>query len=301
MSLLLMGGVQSNEGPGRPFGIRILISFIPVILFLFAVAYIPLPAGLTTPDVLTSALSRLIILGTIILGLLSGFGAISNAWGFIPFLSTSIPVPTEQQISSAEYSLAAVRNDLIERRAAAVRSRGSPSDGSWLSRVSATLRPNNELEQELRGLEALEHEMARKLESLRETRDAAKFASTWKGRVLNVVGHLFAIYCIVRIFNSLANIVLPNRRLASSATTTYPDIISELLVYILSWIYTSRHIQQEDVIPIARQLSLIFVGVMILTSIRLVLRGVTRVSKVPRIEYSFLSIYCRYCVSRVAI
>ena len=35
------------------------------------------------------------------------------------------PTPTEQQISSAEYSLSAVRNDLVERRAAAVRNRDS--------------------------------------------------------------------------------------------------------------------------------------------------------------------------------
>jgi hypothetical protein len=73
--------------------------------------------------------------------------------------------------------------------------------------------------------------------------------------------------------------VLPSRRLASSSTN-YPDIISELLVYILSWVYTSRYIKLEDVTPIARQLSLGFVGIMILTSIRLVLRGVTRVRNI---------------------
>ena len=57
------------------------------------------------------------------------------------------------------------------------------------------------VEQEIRGLEALEYETARKLELLRESRDAAKFNSTWKGRTLNAVGYLFAIYCVVRVFN----------------------------------------------------------------------------------------------------
>ncbi|KAK2460368.1 hypothetical protein APHAL10511_007533 [Amanita phalloides] len=278
-SLLLMVGMQANEGRGRLFFIRITFSFIPVAVFLFALAHIPLPVGLASSNFLTSALSRLIILGTIILGLLSGFGAISNAWGFIPFLSTSQPIPTEQQISSAEYSLSAIRNDLAERRAALAGRRDSSSDRSWLSRVGVTFRPNNELEQEIRGLEALEHEMARKLESLCESRDTAKFALTWKGKTLNIIGYLFAIYCVVRVFNSLVNIVLPSRRVASSATT-YSDIISELLVYILSWTYTSRHIELDDVTPIARQLSLVFVGIMILTSIRLVLRGVTRALRV---------------------
>ncbi|KAF8346552.1 G protein-coupled receptor 89 [Amanita rubescens] len=279
MSLLLMVGVQSNDGRRRFFGIRIVISFIPVLVFLFALANIPLPAGLTSRDALTNAISRLIILGTIVLGVLSGFGAVSNAWGFLPFLSASRPVPTDQQISSTEYSLAAIRNDLQDRRTIAARNGDSSADKSWLSRVGATLRPNTELEQEIRGLEALEYETARKLELLRESRDAAKFNSTWKGRTLNAVGYLFAIYCVVRFFNSLANIVLPSRRLASSSRN-YPDIISELLVYILSLVYTSRYIELEDVTPIARQLSLGFVGIMILTSIRLVLRGVTRALRV---------------------
>lgn len=57
------------------------------------------------------------------------------------------------------------------------------------------------VEQEIRGLEALEYETARKLELLRESRDAAKFNSTWKGKILNLVGYLFAIYCVVRVFN----------------------------------------------------------------------------------------------------
>ncbi|KAM6493159.1 G protein-coupled receptor 89 [Amanita muscaria] len=281
MSLLLMVGMQPNQSSGRRkfHGVRIAISFIPVIALLFAIAHIPLPKGLTSHDTMTSILSRLIILGTIILGLLSGFGAISNSWGFIPFFSNSRPVPTEQQISSTEYSLSAIRNDLKDRHAVAARKPDSSADRTWLSRVSATFRPGSELDQEIRGLEALEYEMVRKVEALRDARDAAKFSSSWRGRAFRVVGYLFAIYCVVRILSALANLFIPSQRLASSETT-YSDIISELVVYVLSWIYTKRSIRLEDVTPIARQLSLVFVGIMILTSVRLVLRGVTRALRV---------------------
>ncbi|KIL64585.1 hypothetical protein M378DRAFT_186676 [Amanita muscaria Koide BX008] len=275
MSLLLMVGMQPNQSSGRRkfHGVRIAISFIPVIALLFAIAHIPLPKGLTSHDTMTSILSRLIILGTIILGLLSGFGAISNSWGFIPFFSNSKPVPTEQQISSTEYSLSAIRNDLKDRHAFKL-SQHFQADRTWLSRVSATFRPGSELDQEIRGLEALEYEMVRKVEALRDARDAAKFSSSWRGRAFRVVGYLFAIYCVVRILSALANLFIPSQRLASSETT-YSDIISELVVYILSWIYTKRSIRLEEVTPTARQLSLVFVGIMILTSVRLVLRGVT--------------------------
>ncbi|KAF8637139.1 hypothetical protein AX17_003043 [Amanita inopinata Kibby_2008] len=277
MSLLLMVGIQSSEGPSyRHFlGLRVILSFIPVTLFLFALSRVPLPGGFTPPDIMTDALSRLIILGTIILGVLSGFGAISNSWGFIPFLTSSRPILTEQQIASAQYSLSSIRNDLSDRRATAERSEDPSTDRSWLSRVGANFRPNNELQQEIRGMEALEYQMTRNLESLHEARNAAKYSATLKGKMYNVFGRLFAIYCVVRIINSLVNILLPSRRHASSATT-YPDIISELLVYVLSLVSANQNIRLEDIARISRQLSLVFVGILILTSIRLVLRGVTR-------------------------
>jgi len=70
---------------------------------------------------------------------------------------------------------------------------------------------------------------------------------------------------------SLYNITfLPTRR--SSSTATYPDLITDLLAHILS-----SEVKLEDVASLSRQISLALVGVIILTSIRLVLRGVTRV------------------------
>jgi hypothetical protein len=68
---------------------RVLLSLVPVIIYFFALSRIPLPAALASSDITTVALSRLIVLGTIILGLLSGFGAISSLWKFLPFISQS--------------------------------------------------------------------------------------------------------------------------------------------------------------------------------------------------------------------
>ena len=59
-------------------------SLIPVSIYLFLLSWIPLPDALASSNLTTTALSRLVVLGTIILGLLSGFGAINNAWAFFP-------------------------------------------------------------------------------------------------------------------------------------------------------------------------------------------------------------------------
>jgi hypothetical protein len=63
------------------------VSLAPVIVYLFLLSWIPLPDALASSDMMTAALSRLVVLGTIILGLLSGFGAVSNAWAFFPLFS----------------------------------------------------------------------------------------------------------------------------------------------------------------------------------------------------------------------
>ena len=52
---------------------------------------------------------------------------------------------------------------------------------------------------ELQGLEALEFQMTRNLEALRERREAAKFASTFKGMAFNTMGRLFMAYCMIRL------------------------------------------------------------------------------------------------------
>ena len=68
----------------RPSVLRVVLNIIPVGLFLFLLSYIPLPAALPSSSLIMPALSRLTVLGTIILGLLSGFGAINTAWTFFP-------------------------------------------------------------------------------------------------------------------------------------------------------------------------------------------------------------------------
>lgn len=53
--------------------------------------------------------------------------------------------------------------------------------------------------QELTGLEALEYQMARNLQALRQQRAEAKFSKTMRGRLINWAGRLFAVYCVYRI------------------------------------------------------------------------------------------------------
>ena len=58
-----------------------------------------------------------------------------------------------------------------------------------------------DISQEVKGLEALEFQMTRNFDSLRQRRENDKFSGTFKGKIFNWGGRLFAIYCIFRVIS----------------------------------------------------------------------------------------------------
>ncbi|PPQ77630.1 hypothetical protein CVT24_005454 [Panaeolus cyanescens] len=290
MSVVISIGVSSSTRTITSLTPRIFVAFLPVALYLFFLSYIPLPIGLKNPDYRTATLSRLIVLGTTVLGLLSGFGAVSNSWEYLPFTSEEKSVPTERDIDTAQYALNSIRNDLDQRTrevAIAARSRDE-GPSSWLSRVGASFRGSDNLTRELEGLTALESQMARNLEALKERREAALYANTLRGMVFGLISRVFAIYCVLRIFIALYN-VLFRSSLRSNDGNTYSDLLTSILSRILPYLPTfskpssdseSHGITYEDLASFSRLVSSVLVGAIILLSLRTVLQGVTRALRV---------------------
>jgi hypothetical protein len=168
------------------------------------------------------------------------------------------------------------------------------------SRSHSVCTELSSIAQEITGLEALEYQMARNLEGLRQRRDNAKFSNSVKGRLFGVGGRLFAVYCVFRIisvgtwrfqtrhgadvYQSIVNIFSPIR--SGDTTSTSSDLVTQLLVYCVSLV-PSVHMEFDEIASIARQISLALVGVIILSSLRLVLTGVARVSPTPQGKFLF--------------
>ncbi|KAI0791074.1 Abscisic acid G-protein coupled receptor-domain-containing protein [Abortiporus biennis] len=272
----------------RPSLLRIFFTTLPVALFLFILSFIPIPEAMRSSTIGMSVISRLAVVGTFILGILSGFGAVNNAWNFFPRLSKSFRTePSDEEVKAAEDGLQRVREDLMERRRALERLEASQTkpEGSWLGNI---VRGNSlsEATQEIAGLEALEYQMARNLTALKQSRDEHKFSRTIGGRLWNWGGRIFAIYCVYRIIISVFNLVAPVRSFRSppdptqsETRTTSIDFLTMILAYILS-LFSSVHLSPEDISVVSRQISLLFVGIIILTSIRMVLRSVARALRV---------------------
>jgi The Golgi pH Regulator (GPHR) Family N-terminal len=59
----------------------------PLLLYFLLLSYVPLPNGLVSSgmsDTFTLVTARYNVLGTFILGCLSGFGSVTTAWGYFP-------------------------------------------------------------------------------------------------------------------------------------------------------------------------------------------------------------------------
>ncbi|KAF5382831.1 hypothetical protein D9757_007330 [Collybiopsis confluens] len=293
--------------------IRILVSLIPSSLCLFALSRIPLPEALRVDsqiDLITSSLARLLVFGTIILGLLSGFGAVSYSWAYLPSCISSSRgqgVPSDRDIEQAERALERVSDDLAARRRQ-LATKTSSSDGgapssagaSWYSRMVPTLRGSSDDEAEITGLRLLYGQMDRSLSALKRRKSDDEFNRTLKGRVYGFIGMMMAIYWAARIVWTTINVLIFRPFFASSpalsSSTNYPDLISKLLADFAAFVHRHRFQShdldldpslgstpadlgqtQEQIKIIARQISLLFVGLVILTSIRMVLRGVSRI------------------------
>ncbi|KZT00623.1 uncharacterized protein LAESUDRAFT_687929 [Laetiporus sulphureus 93-53] len=282
-----LSSATGSHSRQRPSVLRIVLNVIPVGLFLLLLSYIPLPAALPSSGIIMTTLSRLTVLGTIILGALSGFGAINTAWTFFPaFYGPERSQPTDEDVRAAEQGLERVQSDLAQRRFEIQKLQAAQptTETSWFNRVMPSFRGDPELSsamQELSGLESLEYEMSRSLEALKQRQADAKFSRTLVGKVFNWGGRLFAIYCVYRIINSVVNLIIPARRATTpeERASAGMDMMSAALVYLFS-LLPSVDISGEDVAVISRQISLGLVGVIILSSIRLVLRGVARALRV---------------------
>ncbi|KAG7087788.1 hypothetical protein E1B28_013729 [Marasmius oreades] len=303
MSLVISLSSSSSTGGSqaprtRICSPRLFLTFLPLFIYLYILSLIPLPPGLAPGnsnsnnnhgvDLFTATLARLVVLGTIILGLLSGVGAVAGLEEHIPGLfNRSKGDPSARDVELAEQALEQVREDLRRKREvrrASASDQSPTTSGSWISRVVPKFTGGDDLTLEIKGMEALEHQMSQSLEDLRRRYERVKFATTFRGRVIRIFGKIFAAYCFVRIISSIINVVVPRALLAMAKTdkptppTNYPDLLTKLIGDLLS--LTSTNVDIEEVGSIMRQISLGLVGVIILNSLRVVLRGVTSALRV---------------------
>ncbi|KAH9175742.1 Abscisic acid G-protein coupled receptor-domain-containing protein [Lactarius sanguifluus] len=267
---------------------RILVVLAPLFVYFLLLSYVPLPGVLLSEENRTFTLvtARYNVLGTVILGSLSGFGSVTTAWGYFPLsCGKNRKTPTQAEVDRVEQSLIRIRANLASKRKEltllkgreASQTEGAQKSTSWLSRVTPNFRGDNELsnaETELSALTSLEENMASELRYLQQRYAEATFDRTWQGRLFVLMRHATGFYCIFRSLVSLSNVFLPA---AHPTTPSDPRPGHDLLASTLLLLVPHPSPTTEaNIIYATRQANLVLIGAIIIGSIRRVLRGAAR-------------------------
>jgi len=121
------------------------------------------------------------------------------------------------------------------------------------------------LAHEINGLQNLEYHMTREYEQLCE-----RYAASQQGLWSRIVTYALAVYCVLRVASSIRNLLF-GTEVGGQQGPSSPDIAAQLLAWVLS---QAGFAVDQNVL--ARQLSLLFIGVLIAVNIRVVLRECLR-------------------------
>lgn len=259
------------------FNVRAVTFLLPVAAFVFVLSFIPLPPDLTSHNPLMTTTARLVVLGTTILGLLSGLGSVNGAWSAF---ARKTSIASLSSVASAEVALERVKSDLRERTRDLDEycPPKSQANETWTSRLTFKRDTHRDsLQQEIVGLRALESQMASRIATLKRNRETAEFSESFRGKWLS---RTWAVYCVCRVCSSAINLLSPPSSTAGSSS--YGDVIAHVFAYLLSLLPLdgARRVSGIDVPSLSRQISLALVGVIVLSSIRVVLMGVMRVFRI---------------------
>ena len=171
------------------------------------------------------------------------------------------------------------------------------TDANQSSKASARLmmctdRPSgrNNLEMEISGLQSLEIQMRRDLNNMRTRRRAIEMSGTLKGMVVQYVGVLFTLYCLLRVglvclikgsSTNMADLLQASlslipwlQRSSSSTSPERTDRFAPILSGLASWLGL-----ELDIPKWSHTAGLMMIGCIILVNMRTVLASVSRVSR----------------------
>ncbi|KZS97048.1 hypothetical protein SISNIDRAFT_547125 [Sistotremastrum niveocremeum HHB9708] len=255
---------------------KFLIALIPYTIYLILLTHIPLPYGTSEYGILALWLTRLLVIGTSILGILTGLGTISSTYDslslLLSFSAGGSRRVTDQDILQAETTLQRIQSDKEERRREMERmSASTPSSSTWTSFFKS--QPTSSIAHELAGLTSLESQIQSDLTSLRRRQSFQ--SRSW---VEKIIGHTLAAYCVLRVASSLRNLLFLRQVVPiptseqTSITTSSPDIVARLISSLPLFGITAI-----DAPALSHQLSLLFIGIIVLSNVRRVLVGCTKI------------------------
>ena len=165
-------------------------------------------------------ISRIGVIGVMLMAVFSGFGAVNSPYESLSFFLKPI---TDKDVRIAERKLAQTVDLVLSKKKRLLeltrslhdQKQGAQGSGMFqrlyqaVSSYSGTGVYNQleMLKQEIAGLENLQQQVFIELNTLNEELDRVKRSRTLKGKYYNFMGYIFSVYCVYKVFISIINII----------------------------------------------------------------------------------------------
>lgn len=201
------------------------------------------------------------------------------------FLDSSTSV-SSSQLKSANAAYQRTLKDLSSKRLQLENLRNTPDPEASQGGIANTLgnlwsgskksREIKSIEQELFGLSTLVSAMRDDLISMKSQKQLNDWSKTFKGRVLLFLTHLFSIYCVFRIILSVLNLLILGYQTSNDSDGNNGS--TDFIAYSLALLLRIFNLNL-DVNAWTKQISLLFVGFLILGRLRIVLANLSNFFK----------------------
>jgi hypothetical protein len=251
----------------------ILYSLYLLIFWKIAI-YFPIYSKYAQPkdiNMLTEGIGRVGIFGVTFMAILSAFGAVNSPY---TTLSIFIKPITKDDINMAERKYQKSMENILMKKRRLLKLKEKYNESEQQNQKQAITHifkifksKTNEihrLNEEIQELEMFNRQLFQAIDELYIEKDKITFSQTWQGKLNNFLGYFFSGYCLYKIVMTIVNILF--NRIGETDPITYAlDIVIQ---------YFQLNI---DVNVWSKQLSFIFIGVLILVSIRSLLIQIMKI------------------------